>query len=212
MNNELVMAFEPYIKSIANKFYNIDYDDLMQAGRLGLHNAYQHYQKNSDTKFSTFAYKYIFGEMYNLAHSTILKINRDTLKTLKLIEKTKILLTQSLNHIPNTSEIALYLEIDESTINYVLSQSNSVLSLDVEAENDTNLYNKISTSENNDLQIDIKDSLKSLTAREYQVIKHLYFDAYTQEETAKIMNMTQVKVSRYKTKSLNKMHEYLITE
>ena len=55
-----------------------------------------------------------------------------------------------------------------------------------------------------------KDSLNKLNDKEYQVIKHLYFDAYTQEETAKIMNMTQVKISRYKTKSLNKMHDYLI--
>ena len=210
MNNELIIAFEPYIKSIANNFYNIDYEDLMQAGRLGLHNAYQHYQKNSTTKFSTFAYKYIFGEMYNLAHSTMLKISRDTLKTIKLIDHTKTLLTQALGHVPSISEIAIYLEIDEATINNALSQTSTILSLDVEAENDTNLYNKISTRDNNDLKLDIKDSLNKLNNNEYQVIKHLYFDAYTQEETAKIMNMTQVKVSRYKTKSLNKMHDYLI--
>jgi RNA polymerase sigma factor (sigma-70 family) len=209
MNNEIVVAFEPYIKSIASKFYNVDYEDLMQAGRLGLQDAYQHYKKNDTTKFSTFAYKYIFGEMYKLANSKTIKINRDILKIIKLVDKTKSLLTQRLGRIPSISDIAIYLEIDENTINYALSQTNSILSLDEEENNDSNLYNKISFNEDNDLKIDIQDSLANLSTDEYQVIKHLYFDSLTQEETAKMMNISQVKISRYKTKSLNKMYNYL---
>lgn len=51
MNNEIIVAFEPYIKSIASKFYNVDYEDLMQAGRLGLQDAYQHYKKMIQPSF-----------------------------------------------------------------------------------------------------------------------------------------------------------------
>ena len=147
--------------------------------------------------------------MYKLANSKTIKINRDILKIIKLVDKTKSLLTQRLGRIPSISDIAIYLEIDENTINYALSQTNSILSLDEEENNDSNLYNKISFNEDNDLKIDIQDSLANLSTDEYQVIKHLYFDSLTQEETAKMMNISQVKVSRYKTKSLNKMYNYL---
>ena len=63
----LLNSCEPLIKSIAKNFYNVEQEDLIQAGQIGLINAYKHYDKNSNTKFSTFAYSYIFGEMYNLS-------------------------------------------------------------------------------------------------------------------------------------------------
>ena len=118
MNMKMIETFDPLIKKIAKSFYGIEYEELMQVGRIGLYNAYNHYDKNSDTKFSTFAYQYIFGEMYNLAiqYKTI-KPNRDILKITKLVEKTKILLTQKLGKEPSISDIALYLEMDENVIN-----------------------------------------------------------------------------------------------
>src|SRR5574344_428336 len=106
MNNKTVIDFLPLIKSIANKFYNCDYEDLIQAGYIGLQEAYNHYVKNDDTKFTTFAYKYIFGEIYKTANANIIKNNnRDLLKLLKLINKTKILLIQKLQKEPIIDEI-----------------------------------------------------------------------------------------------------------
>lgn len=210
MDDKLALTFLPLIKKIASTFYNCEYEDLIQAGYMGLQDAYRHYIKNEHTKFSTFAYQYIYGEIYRTANSNIIKNNnRELLKLLKLINKTKILLTQKLNKEPSISEIANYLETDINTIYYALSETNTILSLDKEIESDSNLYNKISFNVDNDTKIDIKDSLKQLNKEEHQVIKHLFYDSLTQEETAKIMNISQVKVSRYKARSLNKMHEYL---
>ena len=90
MDDLLIKDFEVLIKSISNKFYGIDKEDLIQAGKVGLINAYKHYDKNSNTKFSTYAYTYIYGEMYNLLlNNKMIKTNKDTLKLVKVIDKTK---------------------------------------------------------------------------------------------------------------------------
>ena len=44
---------------------------------------------------------------------------------------------------------------------------------------------------------------------EKEIIKYRYFKDYTQSETAKILGLSQVTVSRYEKKSLNKMYNYL---
>ena len=65
MNTEtIIKANIPLIKKIATKFYNASFEDLFQAGCMGVIKAYKNYQKNGNTKFSTYAYDYIFGEMY----------------------------------------------------------------------------------------------------------------------------------------------------
>ena len=55
------------IYKIAKKFYNIDINDLFQAGCIGVIKALKHFVDDGTCKFSTFAYKYIFGEMYELS-------------------------------------------------------------------------------------------------------------------------------------------------
>jgi RNA polymerase sigma factor (sigma-70 family) len=57
--------------------------------------------------------------------------------------------------------------------------------------------------------IDIKDSINSLDECEKEIIKYRYFKDYTQSETAQVLGMSQVTVSRYEKKSLNKMYNYL---
>lgn len=213
MNDKLIETFDPLIKKIAKNFYGIDYDELIQVGRIGLYNAYNHYNKNSDTKFSTFAYQYIFGEMYNLAiQSKSIKPNREILKITKLVEKTKVLLTQKIGKEPSITDISIYLNIDEDIICNAISYTQSVLSLDKEQEEDSNLYNMIGTSDNKDLKIDIDDSFKVLESPAKEIIMYRYYNDMTQSETAKLLGLTQVTVSRIEKKSLAKMQKYLSCE
>jgi RNA polymerase sigma factor (sigma-70 family) len=213
MTNEMVLTFDPLIKNIAKKFYGIDYDDLIQAGRYGLHLAWLHYKKEENTKFSTFAYNYIFGEMYSLTlKNKTIKQNRENVKILKLVEKTKELLTQKLNRIPTINDISIYLNIDESIINNALIEGNATLSLDQEEDEDTNLYNTFGLIEDNDLKIDLNNTISALENDEQKIIKYRYFNNLSQQETAKILGYSQVKVSRYEKRSLNKMQKYLCCE
>lgn len=206
-----IEEFKPLIKSIASNFYGVEYSDLYQAGVLGLIQAYKNYQSDGKTKFSSYAYKYIFGEMYNyMLSAKALKQNRDLLKLTKLIEKTNVYLTQSLGKVPTTLEIAKYLNIDPNLINMAISSTYSILSLDSELDNDSSLYNTIKDDKENKLDyLDLKWSVDNLEEPYKSIIKLRYFNDYTQQEVAKKLKLTQVMVSRYEKKSLNDLYQHL---
>ena len=210
--DEIIKVNEKLIYKIASKFYNYDKEDLYQVGVVGLIKAIKNYKEDSTTKFTTYAYDYIFGEMYKLVNDNrTIRLNRDILKIYKKIEQTKYLLAQKLNHIPSTMELALYLEIDEGIICSTIASASSILSLDAETKEEVDLYNKLSKQESIPIEekIALKDSLDTLNEDERKIIDYRYFKDMTQQETAKKLGMTQVMVSRYEKKSLDKMYNYL---
>jgi RNA polymerase sporulation-specific sigma factor len=211
--NDIVELNRGLIYKIASKFYNVDKEDLFQAGALGVIKAYKNYQENGNTKFSTYAYDFIFGEMYNFVYmQKQIKVSKDYLKLYKEIEKTRYSLAQKLNRIPSNSEIALFLEKDIDLINQVIEVSSYVMSLDKDSDNDRSIYEAIPSSENLsiDERIAINESINTLNEEEKQIIKYRYFEDLTQSEIASKLNMTQVMVSRYLKKSINKLREYYV--
>ncbi len=198
------------IYKMANKFNNLDKDDLFQVGAIGIIKAAKNYVNTYDTKFSTYACDYIFGEMYNYAtNNKLIKISREVLKLRKVIEETKIYLTQKLGYNPSITEIALFLEKEESEITNAIQSSNQIMSLDYNEE--LNLHEIIPDTRDSNIndKIMIDDSFKVLTDEEKQIIDYRYYQDYTQQETANILGISQVKVSRREKTATNKMYQYL---
>lgn len=207
---QIITLNEKLIYKIASKFFDVPKEDLYQAGVIGIIKAYKNYKQDSTTKFSTYAYNYIYGEMYELANNLrSIKLSKDVLKIYKQIEKTRYLLAQQLNRIPSIQEISSYLQIDELLINQIINSTNQIMSLDEDEKRP--LYETVSTETKipQSQIIDIKDSINTLDDCEKEIIKYRYFKDYTQSETAKILGISQVKVSRYEKKSLTKMYNYL---
>ena len=207
---QIITLNEKLIYKIASKFFDVPKEDLYQAGVIGIIKAYKNYKQDSTTKFSTYAYNYIYGEMYELANNLrSIKLSKDVLKIYKQLEKTKYLLAQQLNRIPSIQEISSYLQIDELLINQIINSTNQIMSLDEDEKRP--LYETVSTETKipQSQIIDIKDSINTLDDCEKELIKYRYFKDYTQSETAKILGISQVKVSRYEKKSLTKMYNYL---
>ena len=199
------------IISIAKKFYNAEIHDLYQAGYIGALKAYKNY-KNNNIKFTTFAYKYIFGEMYELAkNNRNIKLNKNYFKIYKQIENAKILLAQKFNKVPSNKEISDYLEIDLNVINDIINTCNATLSLDniYDSDNESNLYAFVGDYIDYDTSILLKDSLECLDDLEKKVINYKYYYDYTQQEIASMLGINQVKVSRLETRSKKKIKEYI---
>lgn len=194
------------IYKIASKFYGSDIEDLYQAGVVGLIKAYHNYKYDGKTKFSTYAYEYIYGEMYLLVNNKNIKINRDIVKLYHLIEKTRYTLAQKRGRMPSNHELALFLNISEYKINEAMIAGMEVMSIDKEENNF--IYDTIGTSSDLDNNLMIKDGLNILNEEEKQIIVDRYFNDMTQCEVAKKLSLTQVKVSRYEKKGLNKMQNY----
>lgn len=206
---EIINQNAGLIYDISKKFYGYPKEDLFQAGVLGLLKAYKQYDENFNAKFTSFAYNYIYGEMYLLVNNRPLKINKDILKLYKLIEQTRLSLTQRNGFVPSYDDIANFLEIDKGKIYEAVMAGQSIMSLD--SEENVCLYDTIKSEEkvSIDDKILIDESMEMLSEDERNIIKSRYFEDLTQCEVARKLSMTQVMVSRYEKKGLDKMQKFL---
>ena len=199
------------IYKLSKKFYGLDNEDLFQAGCIGIIKAAKNFNDNGTCKFSTFAYKYIFGEMYELSNkSKNIKMNKAYLKVAKVIETARSILTQKLERIPTLDELSMYTELDKSFIEEIIILSKETISLDSELNDEDNytLYNELGSTYDYDTEILLKDSINSLEEPMRSVMLYRLND-YTQSEIAQVLNMTQVKVSRLESKGKSKIKEYI---
>lgn len=214
--SDSILNYENLVLSYANKFrYYYDIEDLKQVGMVGLMKAIENYKTGSNTKFTTYAYLWIKGEILKyIREDKNIKINRDMIKLSKVIEDVKNTLRHKLLREPTLEEISLFSEIDISVIQEVEMSKEFVLSLDYIVNNDEdgkdlNLYDTVSYYENgyNSEILDLKNALNQLNPDEQQLIKYRYFDDMTQSEASKLMGVTQVKVSREEAKILKKLNQ-----
>lgn len=211
---DIVKLNEWLIWKVAKNFYNVDLEDLYQAGALGIMKAYKNYQNNGTTKFSTYAYEYVYGEMYQMVYKNqSIKLSKDILKTYQKIEQTRSSLAQKLHKIPCNDEIACFLEMDPVFVSQIVEAGSRIMiSMDAQSGNQEHDYYETVADPK---QVSFDDSLtlqecmdQSLNQEEKKIITYRYFGDMTQKETAEALNMTQVMVSRYEKKSLEKMHSY----
>ena len=211
---DVIKSNEKIIYSIASNFRNYkSMEDLYQAGCLGLICAYKNFDEKRDCKFTTYAYPYIFGEMRKLVREDKgIKISREISKLNLKIEKAYIILTQRLQREPSISEISEYLEVPEYYVSEAIMSLNRIRSIDEPVTTDDKsmtLEDVIGESINIDDLLILKEGLSKLTEEERRLIESRYEEDNTQSTTAKIMGISQVQVSRYEQKILNKLKRTL---
>ena len=202
---EGLLEYDGLIYKIISKYpKRYDHDDLYQVGMLGLIDAYKHYNSNHDTKFSTFAYYYIVGEVNKyIRENSSLKISRNIIELKKKILECRDVMTQKLGRAPTNLEISLYLDVDISLIDNALVATDEVASID------DNINIIKSYDDTSPEVLDLKGELNKLSSEEKRLIYARYFEDLTQSETSNILGMSQVQVSRSESKILKKLRENL---
>ena len=212
----LVKQYERLIYKIASKFspkYPIE--DLFQVGVIGLINAKKNYKSNQGTKFTTYAYQYVLGEMLDfIKKDRTIKVSKDSLKIYKLYEQAKETLAQRKKQIPTFSEICEFLELDEETVYDAIKMSEYVLSTDSSLRDDENTTFIETCGEDRretiDSLLDLKIELINLPEFERKLVDLRYFKDYTQSETATILGISQVQVSRNEKHILAKIKKNIV--
>lgn len=209
--NELIFQNENLIYSIINKYKNyFDLEDLYQTAAIGLINAYKNYKQDKNTKFSSYAYFYIEGEVKKyIRESNTLKISKELIKLNTAIQKAKEVLYQKLNREPTDFELSLFLEIEEQEIINAKQATALVESLDNDEEE--NLYNKTSYNEQkyNEEILDLRTEINNLKELQRQIIISRYEEGLTQQEVSKLLGINQTKVSREEKEILVRLRNRL---
>ena len=207
---EEALNYVGLVRSITSKYsFRSDYDDLFQAGMLGLQTALQKYDSSKETDFADYAYLWIKGEVLKAVNNDYqVHIPNDVYKLSKDIKETREYLSQNLGREPTNSEIAYFLEIDEEKIISVMNAITVPYSLDNNyLDDDYNLYNKIALIEKGyDVGVlDLKEAIMGLEESERALITSRYYQDMTQKETAESLGLSQVQVSRKESKILEKL-------
>ena len=214
--SDLIDQNKNLIYKITTLFNNCNKEDLFQVGCIGLINAYKKYDESYNTKFSTYAYPYILGEISSyVKRDKGIKVSREISKLNSMIERAGILLTQKLMREPSISELANYLEIDESLVIDALKARYPIMSTDSVINDDgreITLIDTIPDINGMDMNtlVALKEELLKLDSFERELINERYVQNLTQSEVASNLGISQVQVSRKEQKVLSKMRSNLI--
>ena len=200
----------PLVHSLCKRFTGrgIEYDDLYQAGCLGLVKAADGFDHTRGLCFSTYAVPVILGEIRRLFRDGgSVKVSR-SLKELSLkVTRTKASLELKLSREPTVGELAAALGVSPEDITEAISASQATVSLTYEGD-DGVCETDIPVAGPEDLLSDkllLERAFKCLDTTEQQIIKCRYFECLTQNETAARLGMSQVQVSRAEKKILLKL-------
>lgn len=199
----------------ANRFRGrgIEYDDLYSAGCIGLLKAQRAFDEDRGVCFSTYAVPVILGEIKRLFRDGgQVKVSR-SLKELSLkAQRRKERFCVEYGREPSVSELANLCQTSEELISEALSVSMPLVSL-TDAYDDSSSQIDIPVLAPDEKIVDIlslRQAISELEADDRKLIYLRYFSDKTQSQTAAILGMTQVQVSRREKKLLNIMKTKLI--
>ena len=199
----------------ANKFRNkgIEYEEMFSAGCIGLVKAMKSFDPSRNVKFSTYAVPVILGEIKCLFRDGgSIKVSRK-IKSLSMnISRERDRFSKNYGREPTISELSEILNVSEAEIAEAVSAGLPTVSLT--CEDDDGCSQLDIPVEAPDIKITDRVSLhqiiSTLEPDDRQLIFLRYYRNLTQVQTAKLLGITQVKVSRREKKILSVIREKML--
>lgn len=190
------------VHSCANKFRGrgVDYEDLFQAGCVGLIKAADNFDKERGFAFSTYAVPVILGEIRRIFRDGgAVKVGRSLKERSRQAMKIREEMALELSREPTVSELAERLGVDIATASELITVSLPTVSLtacdDDGKENQLDIPTEPPEAEITE-KMALRTVVDSLEERDRLLIELRYFKGMTQVNTAKQLGMSQVQVSR----------------
>ncbi|MBQ7307499.1 MAG: sigma-70 family RNA polymerase sigma factor [Clostridia bacterium] len=214
--NRLLIENSPLIKSVI-KFYKnkgVEYQDLFELGAIGFVKAINNFDESFNVKFTTYAVPMVAGEVKRfLRDDGTIKVSR-SIKSLqvqinKYITQYK---NENLGQTPTIEELAKKFNIEPNEVIFALDSRKAIISLDDKqdenSERSRTILESIAEEDKIDNLIDnimLKSIIKELPIKEKHLLYLRYFQDKTQSEIAKVLNVSQVQVSRLENKLIEKL-------
>ncbi|MBX3171233.1 MAG: SigB/SigF/SigG family RNA polymerase sigma factor [Candidatus Eremiobacteraeota bacterium] len=224
IKDELVAQHLNLVRYLAGKFSNRgeNLEDLVQVGCLGLIKAIERFDPERGTEFTTYATPTIVGEIKRHFRDKgwAIKVPRRLQEFNASVAKTTEELTSQLGRVPTPDEIAKKLEVNPEDVLEAqeLGQSYNLLSIDSEldADDSRKTSSLLDYLGRDDFQLEqVEDRLalhrafSSLPSRERLLMYLRFFENRSQSEVAKVLNISQMHVSRLQARSLETMRQAL---
>lgn len=212
--SELLCENTPLVKSIVKRFLDrgADFDDLMQIGMIGLIKAIRGFDFTYDTALTTYAVPMIYGEIKRfLRDDGLIKISREVKRNAQRIRHYEEGYEQENGASPTITEISEALNITPEDVVVAMSASLPVSPLTVESEDGTSFDIPVGIDET-DKTIEnfaLGQAIESLPENDKKLITLRFYRNLTQQQTATILGVSQVKVSRMEKRICTKLKSLL---
>jgi len=226
--NKLVIEFSPLIKFIAQKIAsrlpaNIELDDLISSGVIGLMDAIDKWDPNRDNKFKTYAEFRIRGAILDelRAQDWIPRSIRDKAKVL---DKTIVQLEAEIGRAPTDEEIAKALNMNVDEYHDLINQVRPVSLLSIDEAQTFSTTDKKSIlnllegtkSNNPHVQLNLKtvknyitQAIEELPERQRLVLSLYYYEDLNLKEIGRVLRVTESRVSQLHAQAVTRLRARL---
>ena len=212
--SELINSNFGLVHSCANKFRGrgVEYDDLFQAGCVGLVKAADNFDSSRGFAFSTYAVPVILGEIRRIFRDGgTVKVGRALKEKSRNAVKVREQMALESGRDVTISELAEKLQVSVSEAAELITVSMPAISLTVDDENGRAEIDIPTDSPEAEIseKLTLETVISSLEEKERRLIELRYFKGLTQVKTAKELGMSQVQVSRKEKAILLKMRKMM---
>ena len=215
---ELANLNKPLVYNIAGRFSGrgIDMDELVEMGTIGLVKAINTFDFSRECAFSTYAVPLIFGEIRRfLRDDGMIKVSRENKRLSALLnaERDRRL---NLGEDVGVETLAMAVGVSPQDAAAALFSTAPVRSLDEAAYDDDDSVTLGATVCDEDAvgrdfdRLALRLAIEKLADLPKKIIILRYFRDFSQAETAKVLGLTQVKISREEKKILSLLRGELL--
>ncbi len=203
------------VLSVIKRFWakKVNFDDVFQAGCIGLIKAINNFDLSFEVKFSTYAVPLIIGEIKRfLRDGNSLRISRSIRDTayLALKKRTEI---EKRDEEATMEKIALEMNVAVSEVVYALDAISDTVSLFdpvySKSGDELLLVDQIGDEKNTDEKwtekVALDTAMSRLSERERKIISLRYFEGKTQTEISEEVGVSQAQVSRLEKNALKEI-------
>ena len=214
LRNQIINEYLPYVKRIVNRIAvhlpaNIEVDDLINVGIIGLIQAIERYDPSRDNKFITYAVFRIKGAVLSELRSRDF-LGRTTRRKIRDLEKAYLKLEQKLGRDVADEEVAEEMNMDLEQF-YKVKRMSSISFVSFEeigqaSRGDTGAIasslasgdadDALSMTTMKEIKSAIANHIDSLPEKEKLVVSLYYSDELTMKEIGRVMDITESRVSQ----------------
>ena len=204
------------IWAVARRFVGrgAELEDLYQLGCLGFLKAVEGFDLEYGTQFSTYAVPKISGEIRRfLRDDGTVKVSRTIKEQAVTIRSTRSRLAAALGREPTIQEISRQTGLSPEEIALAETATAATESIQRETgEEGFSLENVLIDTESEERMVEkiaLRQAIDALPEREKMVVKLRYFHCLTQQQVARILEVSQVQVSRHEKKAIAQLRELM---
>ena len=228
LRDQLISDYAPLIRFIAQRIAlrlppNIDLDDLISSGIIGLMDAIDKYDPSRDNKFRTYAEFRIRGAILDELRSQDW-VPRSVRDKAKKIEKTSARLEQEHGRSVSEREVSNDMGMSLDKYHRMLARVRTVMLVPIDEVSGTRQVDQRNLLEcmDNDmpknpfislkiknLKQTLKENIELLPEKQKLVLSLYYYEELNLKEIGKILNVTESRVSQIHTQALDKLNSKL---